>query len=174
MEGARQVDGHHLVPCRVGHADDETVVGDAGVVDEDLDRSELGLDRVERGGDRSRILDGDGHGGGSDGCGQLGYQFPGGLGVRAVADRDPVPVAGERAGGCRADAPGGAGHERDPAGHRSASRSSGVATAMRARSGTVRLARPVSMPPGPTSTIVCAPRSASVSCDWRHCTGVET
>ena len=43
------------LPLLVGHACDEPVVGDAGVVDEDRDLAERGLDLAERGVDRGRI-----------------------------------------------------------------------------------------------------------------------
>ena len=42
-EDGRQVDFEHCVPVGVAHADEETVLGDAGIVDEDVDAFEFGL-----------------------------------------------------------------------------------------------------------------------------------
>ena len=56
----------------------------------------------------------------------------------------------------------------------SLSRSSGVATAKARASGTVRLASPVSTPPGPISTKVVVPDSARRNSVCRHRTGLHS
>src|SRR6478735_5836721 len=45
VERAGEVDVEHSCPRVVRHTHDESVGGDAGVVHEDFDRAELGLDR---------------------------------------------------------------------------------------------------------------------------------
>ena len=42
-EDGRQVDLEHGIPVVVGHAHEEAVLGDAGIVDEDVDAFELGF-----------------------------------------------------------------------------------------------------------------------------------
>ncbi len=44
VEEAVQVGRDHLVPLLAGHAVEHAVPGDAGIVDQDLDRPQIGLD----------------------------------------------------------------------------------------------------------------------------------
>ena len=55
VERAGEVGVDHGLPLLVGHARDETVARDAGVVHEDRDLAERGFDLAERGVDRGRI-----------------------------------------------------------------------------------------------------------------------
>ena len=57
MERAGEVRVDHGAPVLVGHAHDEAVAGDAGVVDEDGDGAERTLDLAERGVDGVGIGD---------------------------------------------------------------------------------------------------------------------
>ena len=57
VERAGEVGVEHGAPVLVGHAHDEAVAGDAGVVHEDLDRPERALDLGERGVDRVGVGD---------------------------------------------------------------------------------------------------------------------
>src|SRR5205814_10388630 len=44
VEAAAEIDVHHLVPLRPAHLADGGVAGDAGVVDQHINRPEVGLD----------------------------------------------------------------------------------------------------------------------------------
>lgn len=57
IEGRGKVGGDDVVPILLGHRHDEFVAGDAGVVDEDLDGAELGVDLLAGLGDRGGVGD---------------------------------------------------------------------------------------------------------------------
>ena len=85
---------------------------DAGVVDEDVGAAELVLDAVGRRDDRFAVGDV-----GLDGDRAVAELVGQGLDAVGAASqqRDAVAVGGEGAGGCLADARGGAGDDRDAA-----------------------------------------------------------
>jgi len=118
VERAGEVRAQHPVPLLVAHAGDEPVVGDASVVDEQLDRPERLLDLFERGVDGVGVADVGAHrervgAGRLDGCLRLLRA----LLVGGVAEGDPVSVLGERDRSRAADAARRAGDERDPGAH---------------------------------------------------------
>ena len=54
-KGRGQIDREHRIPVRILHTDEQTVASDAGVVDEDVDRSERAFNGRDQGINRRSV-----------------------------------------------------------------------------------------------------------------------
>ena len=112
VEGGGEIGGDHVVPVLVGHRHDELVAGDAGVVDEDLDGAELGVDLLAGLGDRGGVGDVDLEGLGLLALGEdIVGDLHAGVGLRDA--KHGVAVGGETFRDGLADAATGSGDEGD-------------------------------------------------------------
>ena len=112
IECGGEISGDHVVPILVRHRHDEFVAGNAGVIDEDLDRAEFGVDLLARLGDRGGVGDVDLKGLGLQALGDdvVGHLHAG-LGLRDA--KDGVAVGSESFRDGLADAATGSGDEGD-------------------------------------------------------------
>src|SRR3954462_10448277 len=182
-EGAGQVGAQHPLPVVEGHASEQVVGGDAGVVDQDVDLPEVGWQALQP------LAEG-------LGLGDVERQRPGAapagvdvggerLELLLVARRHhhPRPLEGQELGDGLADPLGGAGHqgglvvqlEHQPSSSaRSCRRWSGSEIAVVRADWTIRRVSPESTLPGPTSTKAWTPKPASTrSTDSTQRTGLS-
>ena len=113
QEGAAQVDGHHLVPIVQALFQEGFCRGDAGIVHQQVAGAELGLHRIQRGFHRGRVGDVEPH------RHRALAQRGDGIGHRLRpprGQRDPRTRAMQHARKMPAEAAGGAGDQRHPAG----------------------------------------------------------
>src|SRR6266516_3716078 len=173
QERGLEVRIQHLVPVLLADPEQQVVLGDAGVVDEDVDGPDVRLDRrdealaVARLGDVAGVAPGPAPHGGR-----------GGLGPGAVtpAQGDLRPRPGQGGGDVLANAPGTAGHQGGLAGevdvHAASMNfvtSSAVPRLTAFAPPTMRLSSPASTFPGPISTNH-APSPASLAAACMHST----
>ena len=112
-EGAAQVDGDDAVEIVILHADQEAVLGDAGVVDQH-GQIDLALDVLgKEGGHGLAVAHIEGQGQGpAAGSFDLRHGLVGFLGTAHIGEDDLMAVTGQGQGNGTADAPGTAGNQR--------------------------------------------------------------
>src|SRR5262249_15564908 len=176
VEHRREVGLDHVAPVLVRHTRDQAVTRDACVVDEDVDLARL-LDERARG---FRIRDIGLHCPAADLGGDLLRFLP----SASVSEDDRGAATAELERDRPTDSSGASGDERDLAGERAALRrhqpASDLSTSSRlARSFTeiartersIRLIKPESTLPGPTSTNVVTPSRINSRAAWVNLTG---